>query len=184
VFADPVGRSCRWIKRNLIVTTPSVDRRAVWLLTGLLAGLGIASLWPVEQAHAVATDRDQKFAITTVESFPTAPEAVFVLDFLTGRLTGALLNPQSGLFTNFYFRNIAADFNNAKGKFAIIPGAGVLLSGGGATTSSGVLYIAELSSGKVVAYRYPYRNSVEPIDQVFPLEPFASFPFKEPKPNE
>lgn len=166
------------------VTPRTIDHRAVWLLTGFLAGLGLAAFWPAEEIQAVATDRDQKFAITTVEVFPTAPEAVFVLDFLTGRLTGALLNPQSGLFTNFYFRNIAADFNNAKGKYALIPGQGVLQSAGGATSSAGVLYIAEMTSGKVVAYRFPYRNSVEPIDQVFPLEPFASFPFREGKPTE
>lgn len=110
------------------------------------------------------------------------PDAVFVLDFLTGRLTGALINSQSGVFTNFYFRNIASDFivdPNAKAKYAMIPGVGVWNAAGGAQSATGVLYIGELTSGKLVAYRFQYRNSPEPIGDVFTLQPFTSYPFRE-----
>src|SRR5689334_4178618 len=102
----------------------TTDRRMVWLLLGVLAGIGLSALWPTEQVHAIATDRSDRFAVCTVDVGPGTPDAVFVLDFLTGRLTGAMLNPQSGIFTNFYFRNVAADFiidPNAKAKYAIIP---------------------------------------------------------------
>jgi hypothetical protein len=165
----------------------SADRRMVWLLTGVIAGLGLAALWPAEPVHAIATDRADRFAVCTVEVGPGTPDAVFVLDFLTGRLTGAMLNPTSGIFTNFYFRNVAADFiidPNAKAKYAMIPGAGFLNAGGGITTANGVLYIGELSSGKVVAYRFPYRNSRVVIEEIMPLDPFAYYMFRETESNE
>ena len=162
--------------------TVTNDQRMVWLLLGVLTGLGLSTFWPAETVQAVATDRADRFAVTTVDVGPGTPDAVFVLDFLTGRLTGALLNPQSGVFTNFYFRNVAADFivdPNAKAKYALIPGAGILNSGGGVTTASGVLYIGELTSGKLMAYRFPYRNSREPINDLLPLEPFAFYSFRD-----
>lgn len=164
------------------MNTMTTDRRIVWLLVGVLAGLGLASFWPAEPVQANATDRSDRFAITTVDVGPGMPDAVFVLDFLTGRLTGALLNSQSGLFTNYYFRNIATDFivdPNAKAKYAMIPGVGVFTVGGGVQSATGVLYIAELTSGKVMAYRFPYRNSPEKIAEVNPLIPMDAYPFRE-----
>jgi hypothetical protein len=149
----------------------------------------LAYVWPHETAQAVATDRvDDKYAICTVETQPLAqlgafPEAVFVLDFLTGRLTGALINQQSFAFTNFWFRNIAADFNlkpNAasKAKYVIIPGNTNLVSGGGETMATASIYVGELTSGKVVCYSFMVRNSKVPLP-VAPLEPVAFFNFRE-----
>ena len=161
------------------------ERRLVWMGLGLVAGLCVAYFWPHEMAQAVATDRDDKFAVCTVETQTSfgQPEAVFVLDFLTGRLTGAMLSQQSYAFTNFWFRNIAADFQldaaaATKAKYAIIPGNAYLTSGGGATLSTGVLYVAEMTSGKVIAYSFAVRTSKTPLP-VQALEPFAFFPFRE-----
>src|SRR4029077_6364481 len=92
------------------------DHKLVWLLFGVVGGLCLAYLWPHEPAYAMATDRDAQFAICTVPGGPGAPDALFVLDFLTARLTGAALNMQSGAFTNFWFANVAEDFK--------IPGKG------------------------------------------------------------
>lgn len=159
------------------------DQRLAWLVCGFLAGLCVAYIWPHEQAYAVATDRDQRFAISTVEVGIGNPEAIFVLDFLTGRLHGAMLNPQSGVFTNFWFRSIAADFQvageGAKAQYAMIPGVGDLNSGRGVQIARGVLYVAELTTGKVVAYRFPFRVSRTPLPEVGTLDPFAFFPFRE-----
>jgi hypothetical protein len=168
------------------MNTMTTDRRMVWLLLGVLAGVGLSALWPTEQVHAIATDRSDRFAVATVDVGPGTPDAVFVLDFLTGRLTGAQLNPQSGIFTSFYFHNVAADFivdPNAKAKYAMIPGAGMLNTGGGVTTASGVLYIGEITSGKLVAYRFPYRNSRVPLNDIMPLEPFAFYSFRDAEPK-
>ena len=159
------------------------ERRLVWMVVGLMAGLCLAYIWPHEVAHAVATDRDDRFAVCTVDVGFGNAEAVFVLDFLTGRLQGAMLNQQTGGFTNFWARNVAADFQvqadaAAKAKYVIIPGRADLNSGRGVTTASGVIYIGELTSGKVGAYRFPFKTSKQVLP-VMSLEPFAYFPFRE-----
>ena len=79
----------------------SNERRLVWMGMGLMAGLCLAYIWPHEMAHAVATDRDDRFAMCTVDVGFGNADAVFVLDFLTGRLQGAMLNQQTASFTNF-----------------------------------------------------------------------------------
>lgn len=159
----------------------NTDRRTGWLLAGLVGGIALSYLWPAEKVQAVATDREERFAICTTDTGLAAPESVFVLDFLTGRLVGATLNQQSAQFTNFYARNISADFAadaNAKPKFVMIPGRADLNSGRGTTSAAGVIYVGELTSGKVICYRFPFRNSPKPLP-VQPLEPFAFFPFRE-----
>lgn len=157
------------------------DRRTWWLLAGVGIGIALSSLWPAENLQAVATDREERFAIMTCETGLTQPESVFVLDFLTGRLAGGTLNQQSGLFTNFYFRMIAADFQldaTSKPKYVIIPGRADLTSGRGATTGASCLYVGELNSGKVIAYRFPVRISRTPLPPVA-LEPLDQFIFRE-----
>lgn len=161
------------------------ERRLVWMGLGLVAGLCLAYCWPHETAHAVATDRDDRFAVCTVETQTSfgQPEAVFVLDFLTGRLTGGMLNQQTASFTNFWYRSVAADFGlkpsaAAKAKYCIIPGNAYLTSGGGATVSTGVVYVGELTSGKVICYTFAIRNSKVALPPA-QLEPVAFFPFRE-----
>jgi hypothetical protein len=163
------------------------ERRLVWMGFGLVAGLCLAYCWPHETAQAVATDRDDRFAICTVQTQALSelgqPEAVFVLDFLTGRLTGAMLNPQSFTFTNIWFRQIAADFQagakaTAKAKYCIIPGNAYLNSGDGTTMSAGCIYVGEMTSGKVIVYSFAVRNSKVPLP-VMPLVPVTFFPFRE-----
>ncbi|MBC8114026.1 MAG: hypothetical protein H7062_06590 [Candidatus Saccharimonas sp.] len=159
------------------------ERRLVWMGMGLMAGLCLAYFWPHETAQAVMGDRDDRFAMCTVDVGFANPEAIFVLDFLTGRLQGAMLNQQSGTFTNFWARNIAADFQQqadaaAKAKYVFVPGRADLNNKGGTTTAAGVLYIGELTSGKVGCYRFSFKTSrtVMPLQT---LEPFAYFPFRE-----
>lgn len=157
------------------------DRRTWWLLAGVVIGAGLSSLWPVENLQAVATDREERFAIVTCETGLAQPESVFVLDFLTGRLAGGTLNQQTGTFTNFFFRMIASDFaldSTNKPKYVIIPGRADLTSQRGATNASSCLYVGELNSGKVIAYRFPIRVSRSPLPPV-PLEPLDQFIFRE-----
>jgi hypothetical protein len=130
--------------------------------------------------QAVATDRDDRFAITTCDTGLGGPESVFVLDFLTGRIVGATLNQQTGQFTNFYMRSVAADFGvdgANKPKFTIVSGRADLNSRGGATSGAGVLYIGELNSGKVLVYRFSFRQSTRPLppQQLEMLPTFLSF---------
>lgn len=167
----------------------SSNRSAIWLLVGLIGGFGLATLWPAQPAQAVATDRSDHFAICTVDVGFNNPEAVFVLDFLTGRLYGGCLNQQSGQFTNRYFRNIAGDFvaegasgKAGKPKFAIIPGATYMNSATGGTTSTSVIYIAELTSGKVNCYNFQYSRTTERLP-VQTINPVSQFSFREKTPD-
>lgn len=153
-----------------------------WLVAGLAGGLAIASLWPGEPARAVTTDRNSKFALATSEvSFAGTSEAVFALDFLTGRLTGGILNNRTGAFTHAYYRNVAADFQldpNIEPTYAIVSGRCQLPGRRGITPAQGVVYVAELTSGKVIAYTFPYKDSQRPLPPAEML-PADMFVFRE-----
>ena len=165
------------------------DRKLVWLTLGFAAGLAMASIWPHEPMQAASSDRNEKFAIITVPvntgaGIVAGGEAVFVVDFLTGRLTGARLGRtrRSGTaFINFYYRNLAEDFQvNAGGDpfYAVSEGAAEIQGQGGAQWGQSALYVAELNSGKVGAYAIPFSVSQTPQKPV-PLFPIDTFPFRE-----
>lgn len=158
-----------------------------WLTCGVLAGIGISSMWPHEPAQAAATDRSAKFAIATCE-VTVSPlgnvEGVFILDFLTGQLRGGVVNNKSGKFNIAYARNIAADFNvdpNATPTYAIISGRASLPSSRQYSPATGVIYIAELTSGKVVCYSFPYEN-INGNAGPFALVPVDGFQFRDALP--
>ncbi|ODA36336.1 hypothetical protein [Planctopirus hydrillae] len=165
---------------------PAASNKLPWLVAGIFLGMAISSFWPAEQVQARGTDRTDKFAITTATTGFQNPDTIFVLDFLTGRLVGALLNQQSAQFTNFYFRSIAADFGldpAAKPQFVIMSGDGNLTTRGGPQISTGVVYIGEMTTGKVVAYRYPFQLAPKPLPPTT-LQPFAFFSFRDVAPQE
>ncbi|HUG91164.1 MAG TPA: hypothetical protein VML55_10035 [Planctomycetaceae bacterium] len=165
--------------------------RGVWLAVGVVAGLALAWVWPHEPLAARATDRDARFAMTTIpvrditiSGFRDNLDGVFVLDFLTGRLTGAVLNNKTGQFFHFYGRNVAADFNvdpNAGNPaYAIVTGNTGLSSQRGVTFANGTIYIGEMNSGLVIAYAFPYVDSNRPLPPT-ELVKVAAFPFREPQ---
>ena len=159
-----------------------LHERWAWLCLGLLAGISIASIWPHEPVAASSADRNQKFAMITTPC-GAGNEAVFVLDFLTGRLTGACVGrTKSGStdFINFYARNVAEDFKVAGGNepyYAISGGLAEIQGRGGAQWGGSAVYVAELNSGGVIAYAMPYRVSQTPLPAV-PLVILGQFPFR------
>lgn len=164
--------------------THANESRLLWLMCGVIGGLCLAYFWPHEELRAGATDHSDKFAICTVDVQPVMPEAIFVLNFTTGELRGAAMNPQTGQFTNYWIGNVAQDFQiagkGANTKYAIIPGQGFLSGnnqgGGGGAVAAGIIYIGELSSGKIMSYRFHFLNSPVPTAPQR-LEPGDSFPF-------
>jgi hypothetical protein len=161
------------------------EQRWVWLAAGLLGGACISYFWPHEPALAVTNDRADKFGLATCMVQPSFAgagelEGIFVLDYLTGRLVGSVLSPKDGKFNHAYFRNVAADFAvNPKDKpaYAMVAGRNQIVSRGGVTLSTGVMYVGELKSGKIAAYAFPYNDSI-PAGPI-PMEPIAYFPFRE-----
>ncbi len=166
------------------------DNRIAVLAFGLLAGLCLSTFWPHQPLSAGTSDRDKNFGMITVAARDIAlggvsdkQDAVFVLDFVTGRLKGAVLNGRTGTFTNFYFRDVAADFDvdPTKGDphYAIVAGISQLPARGRINWANGVLYIGELSSGRIHAYAFPYnatRGKQAPVQMTL----VDGFPFRQP----
>lgn len=164
----------------------SVNRTSykwVWLMTGLVAGVSIASIWPHEPLSAATADRNDKFALITCPVSGES-EAVFVLDFLTGRLTGAAMGRTrngGATFIQYYYRNLAEDFKvSAAGEpyYAIASGRAEIPNRGGAQWGLNALYVAEMTSGKVASFAIPYQTVQTKQDPV-PLVPVDYFPFRE-----
>jgi hypothetical protein len=157
------------------------ENRTVLLLIGMIAGLCLASMWPHEPALAAATDRSSKFAILTVPvGVLERSEGVFILDFLTGRLSGAVLNNRTGTFTHRYSRNLAADFGRiANPQYAIVGGQATLPNRGRMSFAGGAIYVAEMTSGKFICYGFPYSSANKQLPEL-PLVKIADLQFRAP----
>ncbi len=132
------------------------------LVLGLIIGLNVQGIWPNAPLHASATHGLEKFAIATglVDS---SVEALYFLDYLTGDLRAAVINPKTGKFNSFFSRNIAADFGGA-GR-----GTGYLLVTGTVNMPRGtakfqfansIVYVADATTGQVAAYTIPWNSSL------------------------
>jgi len=134
------------------------------LAVGLIIGVILGMTLPHSPAHAVATDRHDNFAICTVP-IESQLEAVCVLDFVTGQLKSYVLSPQRAAFTAYYERQIAADFGVAVGRkpqFLMVSGLNNVNARPPALPRKlqAVLYIAELNSGKIIAYGLPFAPNI------------------------
>jgi hypothetical protein len=165
------------------------DQKALWLSLGVVAGLCVSFLWPHERALASTVDRNAQFALITVPvgqqgaGLSDPLEGVFVLDFLTGTLKGAVLSRQTGQFVVNYYRSVADDFKLKRGvepRYAISTGVAQLSGRGGLTFASGVIYVGELTSGKIISYSFGWRETRNPILLPQPLFPTSEFQFREP----
>ncbi len=159
-----------------------VNGKMIWLTLGMFMGLGIASFWPHERALAMVSDRNDRFAmITCPVTIPDTVDAVFVMDLLTGRLTGACLNNREGKFTQFYYANLAVDFRvdpKSEPQYAFVSGRIALPSVADVNPATGAIYVGEFTSGKVACYIFPFRNE----DRVLPpaqLTAIDIFPFRQ-----
>ena len=81
------------------------DTRAAWLAAGVMFGVVVSMYWPHETAQATTVDRSSKVALVTCRTSVGASDAIFVLDFVTGRLVGAAYNTQLGSFNQTYVYN-------------------------------------------------------------------------------
>jgi len=152
------------------------------LAAGILVGLAIHYVCPHEPAYATTGDRASHFSMATIPVTDVAAgilnpmDGVFVLDLVVGQLKGAVLNRQTGRFASFYFRDIGKDFDvgpNLMPEFCMVNGYAQLPNQAGKQMASGVIYIGELNSGKVVAYSFPWveAGNARP-EQLIPLDVF------------
>jgi len=154
-----------------------MEHRVVWLITGAVFGVVVSVYWPHETAQATAVDRTSKIAMVTSRTTVGNSDAVFILDFVTGRLVGAAYNTQSGSFNQLYLRNLAADFQASENaQYAIVPGdVAIPQRGGTASPAGGGLFVAELNSGKIIMYGFPYYQSAGPqgVQTLVPVDGFS-----------
>ena len=143
------------------------NSRLAWLAAGaalgLVVGLNASRVWPSVPLHATATQGLDKFAIATGLVDDTV-EAIYFLDFLTGDLRAAVINPKTGKFNAFFTRNIATDFA------AVGKGARYLIVTGFADMPRGranfqfaksIVYIAEAGTGQIAAYTIPWSSAFQ-----------------------
>ncbi len=111
-------------------------------------------------AHASATNSNDALIICTGD-IDTGIEGVFTLDPLTGELRGAVLDPRKAKFVARYaYPSVAKDFEAAKNpKFLMVTGLGEIRQGPSGRAAHCVLYVAEVTSGRVVAYGVPWDPS-------------------------
>ena len=170
--------------------THRAESRWIWLTLGLMVGLMIAWAWPHEPAYADNSDRDQDFVIFTVPvgnqaaGFVDPIDAVFIIDVLTGQMRGAVLNRQGAQFASFYLLDLTKAFGvspNAKPKFAVATGDGQLNNQGGVNLASGVIYIAERTTGKCLAFTFPWQDGPAKANVPYPMRPIHFFNWCQPK---
>jgi len=159
---------------------------AIWLALGTICGLLATGFWPNTPLHAVATDHSENFVMAT-GMVDDNVEAVFMLDFLTGTLRGAVISNQSRGFQAVYETNVLADLASAvttlnakvrqenaarkkagaparpdvqvpqSPKFLMVTGISDLRRGAARLRPGrSVVYIAETSTGLVLAYVIPW----------------------------
>lgn len=134
------------------------NSRWLWLACGLLVGLVAAYTWPMRTVTAATSDRNEKFGMCTVY-VTDGLEAVFVLDFLTGRLTGACLGKQGNGFVAYFVADVASDLGvkAAKPSYAMTPGLATIRGTAQVQPAASVIYVSELTTGKVGCYAIPFR---------------------------
>ncbi len=129
---------------------------------GLVVGRGSQRpIVPVVQAMTAVTD--DTFAVCTAMlagGLGGGTEGFFLLDFLTGDLSGGVLNAATSTFGVTYRHNVLADLGFQPGqakdpRFLLVAGQADLRRGR-APLAPTVLYVTDCSSGTTVAYGIPY----------------------------
>jgi len=132
---------------------------ATWLGVGLIAGLALGGFLPNAPLHAVATDHTENFTIAT-GPVDDELEALFFLDFLTGSLKAAVISTTTGRFTSMYETTVMNDLgvNAAQNpKFLMVTGiAGLRRTGANVNPGHSIVYVAEVTTGRVAAYAVPW----------------------------
>jgi hypothetical protein len=131
------------------------------IVIGLVIGLNIQGIWPAIPLHASATHGLDKFAIAT-GLVDERVEALYFLDFLTGDMRAAVINPKTGKFNSFFTRNIANDFGGAGRNTGYLMVTGSVDMPRGTAKfqyAESIVYVADASTGQVAAYTIPWNST-------------------------
>ena len=135
----------------------------VGLAIGLVIGLNLQGIWPSIPLHATATHGQDNFAIATGLA-EDGVEALYFLDYLTGDLKAAVIQPFFGRFMAYYQYNIVNDFGGAKLKnpnYLMVTGhVNVPRAARPVQLGGSLIYVAEATTGIVAVYAIPYNTSL------------------------
>lgn len=143
-------------------------RRAVAPVTGgllvaggVLLGVVLGRAFVPSRVQAITSLADDSFAVCTVP-LGGLVEALFMLDFETGELSGGVLSPATGKFAGAYKHNVLQDLGFKAGqaiknpRFLLVSGVAELQTGGPAQFAPAVLYVTDSATGNTVAYGIPF----------------------------
>lgn len=141
-------------------------RRLGWLGVALLSGVVLGGLMPNTPLHAVATDHYKTFVVAT-GPVDDDIEAIFFLDFPSGTLSAAVLSVDTGRFMAFYARNVLGDLGIDQTKnphYLMVTGAANLRQSAVLCQSGRtVVYVAEVTTGRVAAYAVPWTPGMKSL---------------------
>lgn len=131
----------------------------IGMLIGVLATVMVddhhAVGLPETLLHATATDGGDTMAVAT-GVIAEGVEGVFFLDFLTGDLSGWLINRRTGGIGGIYKHNVIQDFQIVQGKkqkYLMVTGAAPMTRGGSQVRAGDCLvYIVDQNTGNFAAY--------------------------------
>ena len=129
-------------------------------ILAMAVGMVIGSWWrQVPPVQALTSLADDAFAVCTVP-LGVETEGLFILDFETGDLSGAVLNQATSRFGVSYKRNVLKDLGFKPGqvknpKFLLVSGAADLRQSAVPLAQS-VLYVTDSTTGTTVVYGIPW----------------------------
>ncbi len=128
-------------------------REQRWGESGLWCRIGFDDGFLLAARASTCSDGGVSREVRHVCTVPTQvnlSDAIFVLDSVTGRLVGGAYNTQSNSFNQTFVRNVAADFGVVdKAQYLMVSGFANLKGSTIGQPANGVLYVGELTSGKV-----------------------------------
>jgi len=144
--------------------------RVLWLGVGLVMGLAVSGVLPHSPANASASSQLDNLVIAT-GAVDGDGEAVFILDALSGDLMGWVINPNTGTFTAGFKYNVLRDLgvDPSKGpKYVMVTGSQNFRRGaGGVQMANSVIYVAELTTGKMLALGFPWNRALRSGAQTY-----------------
>ena len=143
---------------------------------GVAVGIVAAPRPPLSKVQAVTSLADESFAVCTVP-LNGVIEALFMLDFETGDLSGGILDTSATppRFASGYKHNVLKDLGFKAGqvknpKFLLVSGMADMPGGGGMQFANSILYVTDSSTGTTVAYAIPLTAQQAGMAELVPLD--------------
>ena len=155
------------------IKPPLVPTRPLYLLAGFVlvftVGYMVGSFIPEQGVspkqfpviHAMTSQAGDSFAACTVP-LAGGTEGFFILDFLTGDISGGVINPMTSTFGATFRHNVLNDLGFQAGqvknpKFLLVAGQ-VEMRRGRSPMAPAVLYVTDGASGTTAAYGIPFSS--------------------------